>query len=80
MENGVVKKAKEFLFKSRSVNPSTVIEFIGEINALLADGWDILSSQSIGLDVGGGQSGAGNIMMVVSLVRYEYIKLMDAPA
>lgn len=80
METGnVVKKAKEFIFLSQSVNEKTVVEFLGRVNSLLAEGWDVLNSQSIGLDTGGGQSGGGNIMMVVSLVKYDYIKLMDAP-
>lgn len=79
MEN-IVKKAKEFLFLSQSVNEKTVVEFNTRVNSLLADGFDLFASQSIGLDTGGGQGGGGNIMMVVTLVRYEYIKLLDAPA
>ncbi len=79
MDSNIVKKAKEYMFLSQSVNPSTVTEFWGRVNSLLADGWDVLNSQSIGLDTGGGQSGGGNIMMVVSLVRYDYLKIMDMP-
>ena len=75
-----VKKAKEYRIVSQSVNPTTVVEFTQRINDLLGEGWDILSSQSIGLDTGGGQSGGGNLMMVVSLVKYEYIKLVDTAA
>ncbi len=81
MENSnVVKKAKEYMFLSESLNPTTVAAFFGRVNNLLAEGWDILNSQSIGLDTGGGNAGSGNIMMVVSLVRYDYLKIMDAPA
>ena len=79
MEN-IVKKAKEYCFLSQSVNASSAPELWGKVNSLLAQGWDILNSQSIGLDTGGGQSGGGNLMMVVSMVRYEYIRLLDTPA
>ncbi len=81
MENSnVVKKAKEYMFLSESLNPTSVVAFWGRVNALLADGWDIISSQSIGLDTGGGNAGGGNIMMVVSLVKYEYLKIVDTTA
>lgn len=77
--DSVAKKAREYMFLSESVNPSSVVAFWGRVNSLLAEGWDILNSQSIGLDTGGGQSGGGNIMMVVSLVRYEYLKIVEPP-
>lgn len=73
-----VKKAKEFRFVSQSVNPSTVAEFNGRINTMLAEGWDLFASQSIGLDTGGGVGGGGNIMMVVTLVKYDYLSLTPA--
>ena len=73
------KKAKEFMILTQSVSPSNKAEFLGRINSMLAEGWDVLTSQSIGLDTGGGVSGAGNVMMVVSLVRYEYFRLVDNP-
>lgn len=75
------KKAIDYTMKVRSVNggapfgdPSSVFTFQAEIKALLDDGWDVLSSQSIGLDTGGGQGGAGNIMVFVSLVKYGYFE------
>lgn len=71
------KKAKEFLIMSESVSAATRDKFLDRVNAALAEGWDVLSSQSIGLDTGGGVAGSGNIMMVVSLVRYEYFRLID---
>jgi hypothetical protein len=74
------KKAKEFKIRTASVNPTTVLEFYGTVNKDLAEGWDILSAQSIGLDTGGGQGGGGNVMMVVSLVKYEYFQLAPAAA
>lgn len=73
------KKAKEFMILTQSVNPSTKAEFLGRVNDMLAEGWDVFASQSIGLDTGGGVSGSGSVMMVVSLVRYEYFKLVDTP-
>lgn len=73
-----VKKAKEFMFRSQSLNASTAGEFWKSINDLLAAGWDVFASQSIGLDTGGGQGGGGNIMMVVTLVKYEYLTLSPA--
>ncbi len=79
VSGSVVRKAKEYMFLSESINPSTAVAFWSRVNDLLKAGWDVFSSQSIGLDTGGGQSGGGNIMMVVTLVQYEYIKLMDAP-
>lgn len=80
IEGNVIKKAKEFVLLTQSVNPQNKVEFMGRVNELLEAGYDVFSSQSIGLDTGGGVGGSGNVMMVVSLVRYEYIKLMDSPA
>lgn len=76
----IAKKAKEFVFLSESVSANTAPAFMQRVNSLLDAGYDILSSQSIGLDTGGGVGGGGNIMMVVSLVRYEYLQIMNAPA
>lgn len=76
----VVKKAKEFVMLSESISSQTAPAFMSRVNSLLNEGYDLFASQSIGLDTGGGVSGAGNVMMVVTLVRYEFIKLMDAPA
>lgn len=76
-----VKKAKEFMFRSQSLNAASAPAFWQSINDLLAAGWDVFASQSIGLDTGGGQGGGGNIMMVVTLVKYEFLTLSPvAPA
>lgn len=80
MESNVVKKAKEFVLVTESVNKATSVAFMDRINELLQAGYDVFSSQSIGLDTSGGVSGTGNVMMVVTLVRYEYIRLMESPA
>ncbi len=80
MENiSVVKKTKEVVILTESISPATAAAFMGRINSLLADGMDLFSSQSIGLDTGGGVSGGGMVMMVVTLVRYDYIKIVEAP-
>lgn len=79
MDN-VVKKAKETMLVVESVGPENVISFTQRINGLLENGFDLFASQSIGLDTGGGVGGAGKVMMVMTLVRYDYIKLMDAPS
>ena len=73
------KKAKAILFKTHAINPSTAPEFTAEINELLANGWDILTSFPMGLDTGGGVSGGGSVMMAVTLVQYEYFQLQPAP-
>lgn len=74
------KKAQAILFKTHSINPTTAMEFTAEINALLEQGWDVLSSYPIGLDTGGGVSGGGNVMMAVTLVKYGYFQLAPADA
>lgn len=78
-ENAYGKKAVEFRFMSESVNATSAPAFNARVNALLEDGWDVLSSQSLGLDTGGGQAGGGNIMIFVTLVKYAYI-LLTPPA
>lgn len=72
------KKAKEFMVLTQSISPADKAEFLGRVNAMLAEGWDVFASQSIGLDTGGGVGGGGKVMMVVSLVRYDYFRLVDA--
>lgn len=78
------KKAVEYKIKSRSLNgglplgnPNSVATFEAEIKTLLDEGWDVLSSQSIGLDTGGGASGAGNIMVFITLVKYGYFEVVN---
>lgn len=78
------KKAIDYAIKSRSLNgslplgnPNSVLTFNAEIKAMLDEGWDVLSSQSIGLDTGGGASGAGNIMVFVTLVKYGYFEVVQ---
>ena len=80
MDSNIVKKAKEFVLLTESISPATAAAFMERVNSLLASGYDMFASQSIGLDTGGGVSGSGNVMMVVTLVRYEFIKLVDTPA
>lgn len=74
----IVKKAVEFRLVIQPVGTANAAEFQGRINALLAEGYDVFSSQSIGLDTGGGQSGAGLVNMVVTLVKYDYLTLAPA--
>lgn len=73
------KKAVDYTIKSRSLNSQTVPAFNQEIKDLLDEGWDVLSSQSIGLDTGGGVSGGGNIMVFVTLVKYGYFNVVETP-
>lgn len=64
-----------------SVNgPEGALHFNARVNALLAEGWDVLSASTLGLDTGGGIGGSAPIMMLVSLVKYEYFKLEFAPS
>lgn len=81
------KKAVDFVIKTRSITPSqnladehSVARFQADIKMLLDDGWDVLSSQCIGLDQGGGIGGAGNPMMCVTLVKYGYFEVVQTPA
>lgn len=79
MENGnVVKKAKEFMFLTQSISAESAPAFNQRVNSLLAEGWDVFASQTMGLDTGGGVGGSGNVMVYVTLVRYEYSLLAPA--
>ncbi len=77
--NTVVKKAKEFLFMSQSVAAQDAPAFFNRVNSLLAQGWDLFASQTMGLDTGGGVGGSGNVMVYITLVKYEYLKIVDTP-
>lgn len=81
------KKAVDFKIKTRSLaaaaplgDEHSPMTFEAEIRALLDTGWDVLSSQSIGLDTGGGVGGAGNIMVYVTLVKYGYFEVINKDA
>jgi len=68
-----MERQVEFRFMTQSVNGSNAAEFMARINELLqspTENWKVISSTPMGVDTGGGFSGSGSVMMVVSLVRY----------
>lgn len=67
------RRQVEFVIMTESIKSSNAPLFTRVTELLKSNqGWEVISSYPMGVDISGGMSGAGAVMMAVSLVRYEY--------